>query len=101
MKFNTKRSLSIGETPNDFTCLCVPKLNYFIEASTEKLFTIICKLNISYCFSVPHVSSQAFSMGKNVPNFDSSIMTSTKKQMTKLREELNTLYSFIMPIPGV
>lgn len=79
MEFNTEWSLSIGETPNDFTCLCVPKLNYFIEASTEKLFAIICELDITHCFSVPHVSSQAFSMSKNVPDFDSSIMTSTKK----------------------
>ena len=40
-------------------------------------------------------------MGQYIPDFNCAIVTCTEKKVTEFREELNTLDSFIVAIPGV
>ena len=101
MEFDTERSLPISETSDNFTSLSVPKLNDLVKRSTEELLSIIGKLNITHCFSMAHVRSQTLSVGQYIPDFNCTIVTCTEKKVAEFREELNTLDSFIVAIPGV
>lgn len=76
MEFHTERCFAICEALNYFACLCIPKLNDFVETCTQESTAIIAETNISYSFTMTHVSSHATSMGKYIPYFHCTIMTS-------------------------
>lgn len=79
MKFHTERSLAISKTSDNLTSFRVPKLDHFVKASTQEFLSVISKLNIAYCLGVAHVSPQAFPMGKDIPDFNCTIVTTTQQ----------------------
>ena len=76
MKLDTEGGLPIGKTSDDLSSLCVPKLYDLVKACAQESSPIVAKANVSYGLTVTHVGPQASSVGKNIPDFDCSIMTS-------------------------
>jgi hypothetical protein len=66
----------VCETPDDFTSLCVPKLDHFVKSRGQKLLPIGGKGDISDGFLVTHVSPDTLPVGHYIPNLDSFVLGS-------------------------
>ena len=76
-------------------------MDYFVERGREEFATVVGKLNITHRLGMPHIRAQAFSVGQHIPYLHRAVVTARQKQMTKFGEELDSLDTLVVTIPGV
>ena len=99
VEFDTKWSLFVLVGPDDFACFGVPQIDCFVEGSAEEFTAVVVETNISDCFVVTHVGSNAFSVGHDIPNLTCAIVASAQQQMAKFGEEFDSLDTPVMARP--
>lgn len=82
MELDTEGCFPVGETSDDFACLCVPELDYFVETCTQESSAVIAEADIPHSFGVTHISTKASLVGEDIPDFDGGVMTCGQHEMT-------------------
>ena len=101
MELDTEGSPLVGVASYDFASFSVPQLDNSVEARAQEPSAIIRKADISDCFLMALIGTDALSVRHDIPNLHSAVMTRTQQKVTSLREELDPLHAFVVARPGV
>lgn len=75
VELDTEGCAPVCEASDDFSSLSVPKVDQFVEACAQVASAIVSEANVSHCFRVALVRSDAFAVCGSVPDLACSIMT--------------------------
>lgn len=82
MELDAEGSLTVCETSDHISSLCVPELDHLVKTCTQESSAIIAEANVPHSLGVAHIGAEASLVSENIPNFDGGVMACREHEMS-------------------